>query len=185
MQPIMKLRPTDDGQFEIVQTKPVVIATFPDQEIAKRFMMFLADETNKPEAKSEDLKPIQKTVEIAAPTKPKVIPITSKSKVNPVEKKDVVEKKKLPEWLDEDIPKAFERITAGEKIRDVAESFGKDWWSLRAKWANHKRNQKTVLEKVLTTAEVDAADMDECTMCGREFRPTANRLDMCARCDDV
>lgn len=82
------------------------------------------------------------------------------------------------DWTDEELHEAFGRIEAGEKLSDVAATFGKSWKSLRGKWANRRHMN------VAAGADADEDDREDCRLCGKPFRPTPERLDVCARCDE-
>ena len=75
---------------------------------------------------------------------------------------------------------AFKRIEGGEPIKTVAEAFGKPWGSLRGKWAAAVKQAR---EAERMAAENDEDDAEECRLCGKTFKPTADRLDLCAKCD--
>ena len=73
------------------------------------------------------------------------------------------------DWTGDRLEAAFKRLSAGEKLGDVARDMGGDWRSLRGRWANHKRY-------------LVAAGQQPCSMCSRPFTPSVSSPDMCARC---
>lgn len=79
-------------------------------------------------------------------------------------------------WTDEYLKVAFERLEKGESCKEIAEDFGLSWTILRAKWAARKR-----LEVEAMPADIK----EECHLCGRSFKPTPSRMDICARCANV
>lgn len=109
------------------------------------------------------------------------------------------------DWTGDEIEAAFAAIESGEKLRAVADRFGKSWTVLRGKWGRSKggRGKVTVaaapaappppslpaltgrndppLVKV-QKAITELGEQAECRLCGRHFERTPDRLDTCARC---
>lgn len=149
-----KVREAADGQFEIVLSMPVVIGTFVDKDMASKVMRLLIDDA---------------LAECAAPPKadetrkPASSILPSKAGLEEVE----------DDWTAPELEEAYARLIAGEKVTDVAVSFGKSWTVLRAKWASQKKSMM---------APDSSLDLEECRLCGREFKPSAAAQDICARC---
>ncbi|WP_282093058.1 hypothetical protein [Epibacterium ulvae] len=170
------LREAEPGVFEIMQTRPVAVGSFNDLELAQRIVAFLQNDTAPGTPRNEIIK--------TAP-QPKTVPEAPLPTV-------------YFDWTDEALAKAFPRLAAGEKVRDVADSFNLSWTVLRGKWAAHKKRQTpsvqtssalvvpgkqavTALEKV-TAAVSQLSEQEQCCVCGTYFKPTPENLDHCARC---
>ncbi len=194
-----KLQETDQGQFEIIQTLPVVVGVFPNQEMARKVFDFLVDDYMEAAPEAKDKAPLQAALVDEQPpamepakTKPKLVEDVAappKLKRQPAKLKIPAAPKaaensnvKPLAWTDDEIDAALIRIQAGERVKDVAASAGKSFGSLRGKWANFKRYNKIELAGALTKPEIDDADRDDCRLCGKSFRPTAESLDLCAGC---
>lgn len=96
-------------------------------------------------------------------------------------------------WTEAEKAAAFDRLEAGETIKAVVASFGKSWHVLRGHWARrqHLIRAAKEAEEVEDDGAPDSApaadddgddDMEECRLCGRAFRPTPARMELCARC---
>lgn len=74
---------------------------------------------------------------------------------------------------EEQLDRAFVRLTAGEKLVVVAADLGWPWTVLRGHWAR----QKQVLQKHLAEG-----GQVECAHCRKPFIPSISSPDKCARC---
>lgn len=73
----------------------------------------------------------------------------------------------------DEIDRAFSRIAEGEKIAEVAPSFGLTFFQLRGLWAAHKQK----LQRHLAEGGTEA-----CSHCSKPFTPSLTNLTTCARC---
>lgn len=208
-----RLNEPEPGVFEIVQSMPVVVGTFADRGIAQKVMGFLemdavnaqrkaeaADQAERPAAVSSGapaaVRPgmAQEAVAPPAPAAAPAVPDAPKPEAAALAKGQKAGTAYF-DWTETELQQAFARLEQGGKVKDVAETFGKSWTALRAKWAAHRRMvqsrstalvpvggaPKTPVEKV-SAAVRDLEAQNACTVCGRYFTPTLENLDLCARC---
>lgn len=157
---------TNDGQYQLLELRPVLIGIFPEQATAETVRDLL-------DAASRD-------EEDAAPALPTVM-TPSVLAVKTVE----VENKPTPKQDTPDFSAAVERIENGEKIADVAKDIGVAFTGMRAAWANHCRQKKAAAREAdpgHSRASLPPCAKEPCVLCGREFTPSASSPDKCARC---
>lgn len=183
-----EVRPAENG-FEVVEMAPRVLATVPDQELARAFIMFL---TQNPEAA-----PSLSRSEEAAVVSP-IVPLPVENEpphVEPVE----------PQITEQE---ALERLRNGAKLAAVAPLCGLTLNQLRSRWAHLKRREKKAqtvpaglsgkgaapsqLPAVIAAGSQKVAIMKgaiqemsgqaTCTLCKKEFTATPDNQDLCARC---
>lgn len=211
-----RIREPGNGVVEIVQFEPVVVGSFSDRDMAEKFMAFLMEdaiaaavpEPRKPassikparatEAPISNVKPLEPEQpakrEPSKPSVPKLVTVEGAAAAQSDE-----------EWAEAELNAAFARLARGEKLRDVADAFGKSWTKLRGKWAVLKssydpdpaqpepeveaqlpalpRDFKTPIQKV-TTAITELKDQNACNLCGRHFNITPDNIDTCQRCQN-
>jgi transposase-like protein len=179
----------EDGEFQVVQLQPVVVARCPDQAMAITIASMLNGQSERVEA-------------------PKLIGQEKPVKAEPeAVGEPSVQARSEPQRLEgEDLEAAFAAIRAGEKVSDVAERMGTTMPILRGQWSGQARRERseqpeaktstalvpvekapqTALGKV-TTAIQELQDAPNCRLCGRTFVMTPDRQDLCARCsaDDL
>lgn len=151
-----------DGTFSIQKFEPKTVGTFQELEIAEKVMGFLVEEAL--DAMSEET--------ASAPLDPAPLDAVAE----PEARADTAQPKYQSEWTEGELERAFAQLCSGDRVKIVAEQYGKDWRVLRAKWAAEKKREAAV-------APPPEDDMEECRLCGKAFRPTPDRLEVCARCD--
>lgn len=164
------------GIFEIVQTISQAVGTFEDRVIAEKVMGLL---------EMDALNAARLTETTAEEAASSLAQVEQHSEVSHFD------------WSEDELEQAFKRLCAGEKVKDVADRFGKSWSVLRAKWAARSKRAKsgtglalapvvaplpTPLETV-TAAVEDLKGQTECALCGRYFAPSVESLEHCARCN--
>lgn len=190
-----RLSEPEPGSFQIVRMEPAVVGTFTDRSIAEKIMGFLEmDAANEARRQTADdipvAAPAARTAADPAPAPPPTKPQQAKQQRSKPEDQTAVEHF---DWAADEVFAAFERLEAGEKIQDVAASFGKSWTALRARWAvrrqNHKRSKalvpadrrKSPVDMVASAVE-ELQDQEQCSLCQRYFKPSHENPDRCARC---
>lgn len=190
--PKFSLEETELGTFDIVQLVPSVMGTFTDQAIATKFMAFLeGDATALPET------PATASRTVAEAPAVEVQKTTPKAQETTVQKTCANQPRSASnEWTQEELNLAFSKLANGEKLRPVADEFGKSWTALRSLWARNQRASKaktstslvpvssethTPAQKV-TTAIDHLKGQVPCSNCERYFTPTPSSLDNCSRC---
>lgn len=194
----LKIRKTEGGQFELVQSIPTVIGSFADQAMARKVMLFLVEDAlDQTQDRVQENKPAAFILPPEPPA-PKPAP-----KAKPALKKEP--KPSAPvqadstDWTEAELKDAFAALSAGEKLTDVAAGFGKSWTVLRAKWAAYRKNNATQTTPTTLPAVVDdthpltkvskaVAELSEqpnCKLCNKPFTQTPDQLDLCARCSHV
>lgn len=177
------------GEFHVVQFRPVVVARCDDESAAYMIAGLLNGQTD---TGAEDPAPAVEE----APQEPKEDP-------EPGSDDPESPGPPAPEdqgWTEEELSEAYEALWKGEKLRPVADRFGKSWTHLRGHWAAHLRSKKAAsapataqlpvpLDQTaygITKAAIEElAEQPACILCGRHFKATPERLDRCARCSDV
>lgn len=194
------LRDRPDGQIEIVVTQPTVVGVFAEREVAERVCVFLQEDENHGKVDDQPANFAKATADVAeaeaeimaevasvAPVagggvpsflRPQARQERRKSTRLPVEVDEPTKTVQLvvtrPKHLtEEQTEQAFSRLTAGEKLNDVAPDFGLTMHQLRGIWANHKRQ----LQKHLAEGGQVA-----CAFCSKPFTPSIASPDKCARC---
>lgn len=206
-----------DGQFDVIKSEPVVLATCAEHEIARKVLDFFVGETmeemdTKPVVAKLVPSPVSKRASTPVPVEPVTLspadPIMAKPhKVMPAP--DASAKPTIPElalrysdddWTAADLEAAFVRMAKGEKLREIADSYGKDWRQLRSKWASLRKHYpdditepkprlpavvapKRSMAEIVTSTVSEMKDQRPCTMCGRYFSITPERIDNCGRPD--
>jgi len=188
------LRDRPDGQVEIIFQRPVLVGIFTVRDTAARVCAFLQAEeegdedvhlqsarfnvdADVAEVQSADLEasiPREKNqIDKAQPQKLTAakgsrLPAVVEAPVAPAMYRgsDV----KLPPAL---IEAALHRLSAGEKIADVAPDFKLSPGQLKGFWANSKRK---------TQAHIAKSGQIPCSMCKRSFTPSETHPETCARC---
>ncbi|TCM84806.1 hypothetical protein [Rhodovulum steppense] len=160
------LRTRPDGQTEIVELRPAVVATFADEDIAQRVLSFLLDEAGG-RAAAADPAPAPEPAEAPADPAHETLPAV----VAPLA--DLAPADAADEPTDEDFQRAFLRIQQGEKLSDVALSMGVAMQVLRGKWAQECR---------MVQRRAAEAGQIECAICHRPFTPSLTSSEHCARC---
>lgn len=190
------VQPSTEGEFQIVRFEPVVVARCLDQAMA----ITIAGMLNGQACGAEPVSEAPEETDAPA-TDPEPQPQEAAAPVEPTP----------ADWTEAELEQAFDALWAGEKLRAVADRFGKSWTSLRGRWAGHlsamknkpdsadKPEEKNEAIAPASTALVaapvfksaynktveaitDLKDQATCTMCGRHFKPTPDQLDCCARC---
>ncbi|RWR14233.1 hypothetical protein [Paenirhodobacter populi] len=171
---------TDDGSFDLVETRPVVVATFHSQELADRILKFLTanPQDEAPAPISMDLQGMgaagarivgeeQGCIKRAIISDAVAVP----SDGYPAPSHVLLAAPSLPtprDWGD-----AFQAVANGESMDEVAKTLNVKFTELRARYANWKRGQKS------TKA---VADKEECRLCGKQFTASESADGLCARC---
>lgn len=165
-----------NGEYGIFESQPVLIGVFPDRANAERVLQLLA-------AGADEAKTLAPTTP-AAP-KPDTKPHAPKAPAATLAPKPASSGAALETWTEDELETAIARLVAGEKLKDVAADMGKNWVSLRSKWANAKRHG-AVAGKTSAPPQTQPAeeDMEECRLCGKAFRPSLERMDLCKACDN-
>lgn len=191
-----------DGEFEIAQMTPVVIGRFPDQAIAVRVLELLASDVNAELTPETAIKPPARVVE--TPPEPDAPVVVKPVAAKPAPPKPAPQKVSLASanplgWDKDELDVAFKRLEHGEKLRVVADDFGKSWTGLRGQWAEHNRahvkkaseeqaeNLPATISDPVKTAVAAIGELNEqpnCIICTRPFTMTPDRIDRCARCSD-
>lgn len=178
-----ELRDRPDGQVEIVLNRPELVGVFPERDVARKVLLFLtASEAETVDEVAplggEPVEPWQPddVQTEGSPARPKA------GRATKVQLPAVVEDKpRPPVWLKPAPPalteaqkdKAFERITAGEKLGAVAADIGVSMQQLRGAWAHHCRTLQ---------AHLAGGGLQPCSLCGKPFTPSISNPETCARC---
>ncbi|KIC38142.1 hypothetical protein RA27_20445 [Ruegeria sp. ANG-R] len=151
-----KLNEIQPGKFEVVSSMPVVMGTFTDPDIARKFMLFLKEEEIDAQSELDSAaanadvapaRPPETTPQTSdAPTAasgPDVEPKDQRAPYTPVTKLGE-EAGTAPEisddpWTDDELGSAFRMLSAGDTLKVVAARHGKSWTKLRSRWAFHKK----------------------------------------------
>ncbi len=190
-----RLSEPEPGSFQIVRMEPAVVGTFTDRATAEKIMGFLEmDAVNEARPRKVQapaaIAPAEPKAAVAAPPAAPVKPARATPQ-SPATKEPAAAKS---DWTTAELRVAFERLEAGEAIKDVAKSFDKSWQALRGRWAARRRAQQQSTELVPVTApqmtpaeKVTSAvqalkDQEMCSLCERYFTPSAENPDRCARC---
>lgn len=197
----LKIRETESGQFELVESVPIVIASFSDKVMARKVMLLLAEEatgaTQEKKPATSILPPVPATPQPAPKAEPN----------SPDQETD-----KGADWTPLELDRAIATLEEGGSIKDVAAHFGKSMHVLRGKWAAHMRTRAKkaeasthkspapVADKTAPAAQLpsivdkdhpltkvkqsieELSEQSECRLCGKPFTQTADQLDLCARC---
>ncbi|RWR28725.1 hypothetical protein D2T29_15960 [Sinirhodobacter populi] len=171
---------TDDGSFDLVETRPVVVATFHSQELDDRILKFLTAspqeappmiiETNLQDRSATDAQ-ITDLVRNSVSRAINASAAAFDSGVYPAPTHVAPATPSLPtprDWGD-----AFQAVANGESMDEVAKTLNVKFTELRARYANWKRGQKS------TKA---VADKEECRLCGKQFTASKSADGLCARC---
>jgi len=78
------------------------------------------------------------------------------------------------EPTDDDWLRAFLAVKNGDDMRTVAQLLGVEFGVFRGKYGAWMKTNKATKKSL--------SDKDECTICGREFTPSASSTGLCARC---
>lgn len=179
------LRARPDGQTEIIELRPTVVATFADEATAKRVLVFLQTEKGwRPSAPIADPDPTTAPAPAADPhpyeeyrdgpeAAPDPTPETLPAVVAPAAAA-VADAGSDP--TEEDWQRAFDLLASGETLSEVARSMNVPWTQLRGKWGAYRRKQQKAIA---------GSGQAECTLCGHRFTPSLSSLDKCARCARV
>lgn len=171
----------EDGTFALQKFEPVLVGTFPDRGVAQKVLDFLVEE-----AMDELSEMTPKIIGFDGTTKPSERARRDAATAEAVQP-DGAEPETEPtaegpgpdyqeDWTDAEVTSAFAELEQGHPLKIVAEQYGKNWRVLRAKWAAEKKRRAA-------DAAPDEDDREECRLCGRPFRPTPERMDICSRCD--
>lgn len=190
---------TDDGSIELIETRPVTVATFQTRELADRVLDMLLQ----PTAHRDHIASPPAGVLIPAAT---VVPLTAVPggvdaldggrivstsdraqvpvRTEPVSAASTPAEPKKAKVQDpptaaadpspEDWAAAFEALRGGANMDEVAATLGVTFFQLRGRYANWRRNSKQ--PRPLATGT------EECRMCGKEFAASASSDSLCARC---
>jgi hypothetical protein len=188
------LRDRSDGQVEIVLTRTVLVAIFPERDVAARVCAFLADDAVEPPTDApagfataaDDVAEAEALVDLTPPPEDSVIvtpPRPARPKPAPVRNLPAVvpERPLAPAILtgryttltDEAKSAAFRRIVEGEKIASIAPDFGLTTNQLRGIWGGHK--------SAMQHFYADGGQV-ACKLCTRAFTPSLSHPETCARC---
>lgn len=170
-----KLNEVRPGEFEVVRSMPVVVGTFADPDIARKFMLFLAEEEADAElegtqpaanadaqpAIAEPSLPAAQDPAAAADEQPKLHRAPYAPAVKLPDEKPKADPVPVPvsdeAWTDDELQSAFDMLSKGEALRVVADRHGKSWTKLRAKWAHRKKHienaSSTALVPVVTPSK--------------------------------
>lgn len=145
-----------DGQFDVIKSEPVVLATCAQKEVARKLLdFFIAETMGEIDTKPVDAVPAPSPVfkrgstpgPVEPVTPPAAEPVLAKPrKVTPAPDAsakptivELAERYSDDEWAARDLEAAFVRMAKGEKLRAVADSYRKDWRKLRSKWASLRK----------------------------------------------
>lgn len=192
-----RLEENGDGAFQVLEIKPVVVGTFPDREIAKKFMDFLIDgELDRINTPVPD--PIR--LELPAPRTVPKEPKPQQSQKLSFNARQAL----LDPWTEDELETAIERLKNGEKLAEVSAEYGKSLNALRANWAVFRKREQQAAQAEAKSADArpglsenkaaikantsaNSGEQDgfaTCSLCEREFRQTPESLEHCARCRD-
>lgn len=190
-----EIRDRQDGMFELVFAKPVLVGIFPERDGAERYCAFLADQDpdlppDEPASFGQALRDVAEAeveadVEIQeAAAEPAISPAAAVRKSRPRTQLPAVvpDQPRPPAQIH--VPEsaaltpelkqqAFNRIHNGEKTFDVAKDMGLNGMMLRAAWANYKRHMQKYLAE---------GGQETCAHCSRMFTPSVTNPFTCARC---
>lgn len=160
---------TDDGSIDLIETRPVVLATFQTRDLADRVLAMMMET---PAAAAAIAAPSLATMKPIAPEKLEagLEVIKNMKAIAP----EVDEAPASSEPAPEDWAAAFQALKGGANMDEVAKTLGVSFHQLRGKYAAWSRSQKTRHD-----ADID---MENCRMCGREFVVSAASDGLCARC---
>lgn len=182
-----QLRDRPDGLFEIIQIVPVLVGVFPDGEVARKVMSHLSGEGAPVSLPGAGFESEAVTAAVPAPDAgdaddadampaavppPDLLPTDGSNAAVPLAAAG--DFGAAPAVLTEPLKEqAFNRISSGEKIAEVAQDLGLSFAQLRASWAGHCRQ----LQKHLAEG-----GQQPCLICQRSFTPSVSNPDTCARC---
>ena len=171
-----------DGRFELVELRPVCLGVMNSRSLADMVATFLNSKRDHRGIGAAVIKitdePADHDVEVAAQQLPEIIPVSAPVQVDPVPDQKPATASVLREPVttpESPLDEAFERIGAGEPLGVVADELGISMPILRSRWARHCRTMKD------TAAPEELAPV-ACKTCGKEFRPSSDGADTCARC---
>ena len=167
------LRNRPDGQVELLQFDPRVVAVFPHLADAERVRLLLENSGTEGTTETEEA---AETPSAASASETEAfdpyhragnalvspVAVTAVSDATPPSDASPAE----PDWEG-----AMTRLASGEPLRLVADEMGLPWTALRGRWAQSKQRAPR-RDDTLTN----------CVICDREFRPSASSPDKCARC---
>lgn len=183
------LRDRPDGQVEIVLTKPILVGIFPERDIAQRVCAFLQDEAidwtveqpagfataaaDVSEMQAVDLEDL--AAELAPePTRARPSGVRNLPAVVPATPLAPPVLTPAPAKLTEaEIDAAFRRLTEGEKLTEVAATYGISMGQMRGMWAAHRKKLQ---------AHLAEGGQVSCSLCARPFTPSISHPETCARC---
>lgn len=192
-----QLRDRPDGQLEIVVLRAEIVGTFADRTIAAKVMTFLQEDDafNGADAPAEEppglfgpkIEAEAATVveelleELPAPSRPPPR-LSRQTPAEPVSLPAVVAEKPRPPvqlraeppgLTDEEKDAAFQRLTTGAKLAEVAPEFGLTTAQLRGMWSGYRRRLQN---------HFAGGGQVRCRQCSRVFLPSLSHPDTCARC---
>lgn len=165
---------TDDGSIDLIETRPVVLATFQSRDLADRVLAMLtqaAADASAATSATEMAEPVNhmttETIQAEVCAK-----MTSGVTSDTASGREMDDKPTPKDWA-----AAFQAIKGGANMDDVAQTLGVTFFHLRGKYANWSRSQKAV--KGAKGADINT---ESCRMCGKEFTSSAVSDGLCARC---
>ncbi|WP_158971959.1 hypothetical protein [Chachezhania sediminis] len=185
-----ELRDRGDGNVDLVEIVPTVIATFTDRAHAERYFNVLTGsgapdqpqgvvtiENHAPgvdvslqEASAEGGGPVV----VVSPTDPMPIVKRKSPPVAPVQAPPSDEPDEA-QWTS-----AFKALADGGDLKTEADKLSVDFHKLRGKYARWCRDQKEAA--VEPAAASDQSSRVDCRLCGRAFKETPESDGLCARC---
>ncbi|MBB96945.1 MAG: hypothetical protein CML68_20400 [Rhodobacteraceae bacterium] len=182
-----ELKEKDDGTIELVEIVRDVIAIFKDRDHAQHYFGILVADQGAPG--QVDLRTLEQ--QLSAPPavpmpepKPASNPKPQTVRVGAATKQTSTPPAAEPQWStpsDEEWSQAFIALSDGADLKDVAKDLNVNFYKLRGKYANFKRRQNEQATADPATGPV-SLDQEECRLCGRVFKATAESDGLCARC---
>lgn len=168
-----------DGSTVILLSRPVVIGTFPDADMARRVLNLLLLDEAAPglAAAMETPVPVAVPPPPAAPVPQPVAPARPVANLPAVVSPRPTAPARLASALalltEDQKSAAFRRIADGEKLAAVAADIGVPMNQLRGSWAAHKSQMQRHYAEGGQIA---------CKLCTKPFTPSLTHPDTCARC---
>ncbi|WP_323790109.1 hypothetical protein [Thalassovita sp.] len=173
-----------DGGYRVVQLRPVEVARCRDEYMAHTIAGMLNGHAM--------ADPVDDTIPEDPPQEPEEDPEPGRGKPEPPGS----------DWSPEELVEAFDALKGGKKLKVVAAGYGKSWTSLRARWAAWRGSKEPAGKLITNTppqtqlpvplgqtaycvtkaAIKELKEQTPCRLCGRYFKETPGRMDVCARC---
>ncbi len=148
------LKEHDNGSVDLIEYVPTIVGTFPNRTFAERVLAALDG------AVVPDTAPVPA---LPKPEKPTSKEVSTLLAMVPTE----------ASWM-----ASFALVAKNQKpMKDAAEALGVSFNQYRGKYAAWKKNRK-----VPATGSGSLDDREDCRLCGKSFKPSPDRMDLCAKC---